>query len=324
MEDEAILKTIAAAYPGSASDPASQLGIAKEHVVGAVEAWVAQGIPIEGDATLGYRLNPPLPLVSEANVCALLDGAGYSLPVEVRLCVESTSDVLVSKARQGNASPEVLVAELQSKGRGRQGNAWVSPFASNLYFSVLWPTSASPETVAAMTLAVGVTLAEVIEDLTGVSVQLKWPNDLYVRGHKLGGILVDWVSSGGASSAVVIGVGINVLMNQQDSSSAITRPWTDLKRSGARTLNRDVLLGGALTAVLRLLEDYPQRGLAPYLERWAQRDLLRGQHVVFGADEEACGEAVGVDASGALLVATQHGTERVFAGDVRLQYEATQ
>lgn len=323
MEDEAILKKIAAAFPDAVIDAASQLGISKEQVTAAVDAWVAQGIPIEGDAARGYRLNPVLPLVSEDKVSALLNSAGYSVPLAVHLCVESTSDVLVSKARQGATSPEVLVAELQSKGRGRQGDVWVSPFASNLYFSLLWPTSAPPEALAAMTLAVGVTLAEVIEDLTGVSVQLKWPNDLYVQGQKLGGILVDWVSSAGESGAVIIGVGVNVLMEQLGSSQAITRPWTDLNQSGARTLDRDVLLGGALTALLRLLEEYPHRGLAPYLARWTERDVLRGQHVVFGSGAEDCGRAEGVDETGALLIATRRGTERVFAGDVRLQYETS-
>lgn len=213
----------------------------------------------------------------------------------------STNDHLVRLARDGAPAWTVVVADEQTEGRGRRGRAWISGDGAGLWMSVLVPVSGRRP----LPLVVGLACAEAIESLAPeVEVGIKWPNDLQIRGRKVGGILCE-----GVAGNTVVGVGINV------SEAPADPPATALEVEAGKALARNELAGAVLGGVRAEVAERESFGaLVPRLER---RDILRGRAVE--SEAEGWGVASGIDASGALLLTRGDGPPiRVVAGSVRL------
>lgn len=252
--------------------------------------------------------------------------------LDVVASIDSTNSELLRRdiARNGAS---VLFAEQQTGGRGRQGRAWVSPPACNLYLSIARHFAGPVSRLGGLSIAVGVATAEALRGLGLSDVGLKWPNDVAVVDggalRKLGGILIE---SGGARDGAVravIGLGLNVRMSDianaattptQTKIAAIDQPWTDLRaRLGARTPARNVIAAATLDALLPALDAFERDGLGDAVARYARYDVLRGRAVSW--DDGACeGVAEGLDDDGALRVRTADGALRALrAGDVRVR-----
>ena len=245
------------------------------------------------------------------------------MKVEVRKLAETTSTntVVAEEARRGAEEGLVVVADYQTAGRGRFDRRWEAPPGASLLFSVLLkpgpPESASAANrlhlaVAAVSLAV----AEAAEVVAGVRLSLKWPNDLLgPDGRKVAGVLAEVVAgaprtpSAGDTSALVVGVGLNVSWAPEEATS--------LEALASRALDRDDLLASALQALERLWGNWEGVGRL-YRERLA----TLGQQVVVrlaggrGGDVALRGTAIGVGEDGRLLLKTHEGLVEVAAGDV--------
>jgi BirA family transcriptional regulator, biotin operon repressor / biotin---[acetyl-CoA-carboxylase] ligase len=138
---------------------------------------------------------------------ALQQALGPNVGVQVLAECPSTNTALLNACRDGLAQPQLLVAEVQTAGRGRLGRQWHSWPGASLTFSLAWPWDGA--TLDGLSLAVGCALAQAL-DPAGEAIRLKWPNDLLLGGAKLGGILIETVTQGAAAQAVVVGVGLNV------------------------------------------------------------------------------------------------------------------
>jgi BirA family biotin operon repressor/biotin-[acetyl-CoA-carboxylase] ligase len=229
--------------------------------------------------------------------------------------IGSTNDVASSLAATGHEGV-VVVADAQTAGRGRRGHTWFSPPASGLYVSVvLAPGRARIEPDRAMmltTLAAGVALAEAVERATGLSPDIKWPNDLLVGRRKLAGILAEGVSS----ETVVLGYGINVspAAYPVDLADRVTSLESELGRS----IDRASLFAETLASLARRYSDLVAGRFDAILDDWRQRaPASRGARVSWatlaGPRE---GITAGVDHRGALLVQVREGVERIVAGEV--------
>lgn len=246
------------------------------------------------------------------------------LSVEVVAECDSTSTRLLERARAGDASPCLLVAEQQSAGRGRLGRRWRSALGDSLTFSLALPFAAPRW--EGLSLAVGVALVESLHP----ALRLKWPNDLWLPGadgadRKLGGVLIETQGLHGAVRGgerfLVVGVGINIV-------AAPAQPGDAYASAGLAELDASMDAPAALARVARpLLETlavFENQGFDAALQaRFAARDALRGRRVRLqgeagGADE---GTAAGVDADGALLVHTAPGgvARRIMSGDVSVR-----
>jgi BirA family biotin operon repressor/biotin-[acetyl-CoA-carboxylase] ligase len=227
--------------------------------------------------------------------------------------------------RQGDIQPCLLVAESQTRGRGRLGRDWKSSVGASLTFSLSLPLA--PADWSGLSLAVGLALADALDPDTGAPprIALKWPNDLWLaegpgRGRKLGGILIETLSVGQARMCVV-GVGLNVL----------PQAWEGLAHGHAslHELDPGITAPAALASVaeplVRALLAFQAQGFAPLAAAYARRDLLLGQWVsttLPGADGGAVeGVAEGVDAQGALRVRSG-GLHQVVSGEVSVRLRA--
>jgi BirA family biotin operon repressor/biotin-[acetyl-CoA-carboxylase] ligase len=211
----------------------------------------------------------------------------------------------------------LLVAERQTAGRGRAGRSWLSDGDGSLTFSLAWKFNAPLHALAGLPLAVGVALAETLAAL-GVTVQLKWPNDLLKDGAKLAGVLIETQSAGSGALWAVIGVGLNLelpdALEQRIGRPAASAPWL------AR-MDRDALMAALLAQLATSLHQFEAGGFAVFSARWNRLHAWQGHAVaiVDGGVTLHEGVAAGVDDSGALLLDGAAGRIAISAGDVSLR-----
>jgi BirA family transcriptional regulator, biotin operon repressor / biotin---[acetyl-CoA-carboxylase] ligase len=244
--------------------------------------------------------------------------------VEVLPSIDSTNSELMRRARDGSLAPTLLVALEQTAGRGRRGRSWVGQPGAALTFSLGLPLQ--PVDWSGLSLAVGVSLAESLHP----EVRLKWPNDLWWQGRKLGGILVETASAGGQRH-VVVGVGLNLQTPvlplpatgpTEDGVADVLPPPVPpvgLQALGGPAAGRD--LGEWLAAVLpplaRDLRDFERQGFAPFASRFAARDALLGLSLQLSDGRIGVGAGVGPD--GALRLQTGQGLAEVTSAEVSVR-----
>lgn len=240
--------------------------------------------------------------------------------LEPALCVQvlartgSTNTVLMQRVRGGTATPTLLVAEVQTAGRGRMGRAWLQgEVGAMLAFSLALPLA--PRDWSGLSLAAGVALAESLDS----AIRLKWPNDLWWQDRKLAGILIETAADAAGAGAprwVVVGVGINVRPPPADPLRS-PRP-ASLQELGSPDAAPAVLQRVA-SPLLRALRRFERDGFAPFATAFEQRDALAGRRVRLSDGTE--GRAAGVDGDGALRLQTAAGLRAVRSLEVSVRPE---
>jgi len=224
----------------------------------------------------------------------------------------STNADVAERFRNGEEEGLVLVAEHQSAGRGRLGREWVSPARSSLTVSfLLLPGDVPAERWPWLPLLTGLAAAVAVRRVTGVEVDLKWPNDVLADGRKLGGILLERVEGPG-SAAAVVGIGINCAQSQDELP---VPEATSLALVSGGPVDRSALLAALLEELGERYDEW--RSGADLRPAYLDLCATRGQEVrVAVPGGEVSGQAVDVDAGGRLVVRTEAGEEHLGAGDV--------
>jgi len=226
--------------------------------------------------------------------------------VEVVGTAGSTNAVVAARARAGEPAGLVVVAELQSAGRGRLDRGWTSPARAGLTLSMLLRPDLPPAQWPWLPLVAGVGVARALREWAGVDAVLKWPNDVLVGGRKLAGLLAEVPTPG----AVVLGLGLNVSTRRAELPHDGT---TSLALEGAETTDRDTLLRAVLRELATVLAD-PEAARASY--RALCSSLDRQVRVELPDGGRATGTAVGIDDDGRLVVEGPAGRAAYGAGDV--------
>lgn len=312
-----LLRTLADGAWHSGAVLAREAGITRAALAKRVRKLQQWGVAIETQPGRGCRLAQPLELLDAARIRDALPAA-WRDPVTVRVLpsTDSTNSQLMAA---GAGDPQVLLAEHQTAGRGRQGRAWHSPFGANLYMSLAWTWPQWPAAVTALPLAAGVATAQALAALALPGVRLKWPNDLWCGDAKLGGILIEQRGEASGACRVVIGLGLNVAMRGAPAT-AIDQPWTTLTDCAGTVPSRNALAARILAHWLDMLERFGAEGFAPFASAFRELDLTHGRAVTVRLPEGSVGGiARGVDGTGALLVDTGEAQRRIFSGDVSLR-----
>ena len=241
-------------------------------------------------------------------------------PLRYLPIVPSTQPLVHIAAQQGAGDGFVLLTDAQTAGKGRLGRVWQAPSGSSLLLSMLFRPALGAPQGPRLTMCVGLGAAAAVEEVTGLPVQLKWPNDLLLHGKKLAGVLTETQLEGDRIAYAVVGLGLNVnLALPADHELAPTAI------SLSQALGQPVSRLALLQALLRHIEDHYARlqaGHSPYAA-WAQRMAYYGQTVqVTLPDTTLTGTVAGVNPDGALLVQDAAGlTHTVWAGDVLLLHK---
>ncbi|UJJ32916.1 bifunctional biotin--[acetyl-CoA-carboxylase] ligase/biotin operon repressor BirA [Halopseudomonas maritima] len=295
------------------------LGVSRAAIWKTLKRLEEQGYPLQRVRGKGYRVPRGACLLDPAVIRAQLPSA-LSARWEWHLHqqIDSTNAEAQRSLLPGAPHPLVVLAEQQMAGRGRRGRPWSSPYGQNIYLSVVEPVSGGAHGLEGLSLLVGLCLVQSLEDVGYRGCQLKWPNDVLLNGAKLAGVLLEISGDLTGEALVVIGVGVNVLMDAADS---VDQAWTSLYRTGqSATLDRNQLVAAFLQRLAPAMEIFRAEGFAPFRDAWQQRDAWAGQQVrvVSGAHEQL-GLAAGVTTRGALLLQQEQGVQEISGGEVSLR-----
>ncbi len=229
----------------------------------------------------------------------------------------STNDLANELARGGASEGTTVLAETQTKGRGRQGRKWISQEGKSLTFSIVLRPSLPQERFSELTLTAAVGMAKALEK-HGFHPSIKWPNDLLLSGRKVCGILTEIGPKKDKMTSAILGIGLNLTQRRGDFPSDLQSTATSLKIHKGRAPSREVLLRDIL---FRLEEAYGwvrEGRFHRVLTEWRKRSVLNGKQVrVVLGGKAFFAQALDVDERGALLVRTDVGTvERLTVGEV--------
>lgn len=297
------------------------LGVTRAAVWKQLQHLQSIGIEIHAVRGRGYRLAHSFELIREDRVSELLSPVAQAHVTRLVLlsAVDSTNTYLKRLAREGAPSGTLCLAESQHAGRGRLGRNWLSPFACNLYLSLLWRFDAGPSALGGLSLVTGVAVVRALRDILPDGLTLKWPNDIHWQGRKLAGVLVEIAGESAGPSHVVIGLGLNVRM-PDEIGAQIEQPWTDMTRCLGTTPSRNALAAAVIGAVVEDLLRFQVDGLSPFLDTWRRYDAAAGKvvqlHLPNGVID---GHARGIDDSGALLLQVGDEVRRFASGEISLR-----
>jgi BirA family biotin operon repressor/biotin-[acetyl-CoA-carboxylase] ligase len=312
---------------------ATQLGVSRNAVWKAVGTLKDLGVIVHAVRNRGYRLAVPTAPLAVARILEGLDEPAQQRlrRVEVAWQLNSTNATLFDRMDLPPGRCDVLLAEVQSAGRGRRGRSWLATPGGALCLSLGWTFGQMPRDMGSLGLAVGVCALRALREHlpqaapAGAPLQLKWPNDLLCDSRKLGGILIDMRAEAGGPSYVVIGIGLNVALTEAariQISATGTEPG-DLLSLGVSPLHRNQVVTSLLQCLIRGLAVFEQEGLKPFRDEWQRADALRGRAVnVTTVQDTTRGTARGIDLDGALLVETSKGLARFVSGDVSVRAES--
>lgn len=309
-----VLELLADGDVHSGESLGAALGVSRAAVWKQLQKLEQLGLPLESVKGRGYRLPGGLNLLDATELRAGLRPPARDLLDDLLLHdrVDSTNARLLGLLEKNSGHGVAMLAEQQTAGRGRRGRQWVSPFSGGINLSLGWQFGGGVQLLEGLSLAVGVAIAQALQEFGVPDVRLKWPNDVWCRGRKLAGVLLELSGDLTDRCAVVVGIGLNVGL-RGDAASAIDQPWIDLN-SVCPGIDRNRLAAALLNHLLPLLQSYPERGFAAYRQQWQQLDQFAGRPVrIVSVQRQWSGIAEGVDDTGALVVAVD-GERRLFHG----------
>jgi BirA family biotin operon repressor/biotin-[acetyl-CoA-carboxylase] ligase len=306
----------------SGAQLAEQLAISRAAVWSRIEELRQVGFDIEAGPHLGYRLvDEPDALLADDLSARLGETKVVGRDIRVFEETTSTNDVIEKLARDGVKEGAVVFAESQTKGRGRLGRKWMSPTRKGLWFSVLLRPDLRPQETTQLTVASATALRRAIKTVTGLSAEIKWPNDLLIGGKKVVGILTELSAELDRVRHVILGIGVDVNQKANEFPVELRKIATSLKIESGGEISRAELA----TEILRELDrDYARIGSGKFpqvADEWEAGCATIGKQVsVQMGVRKVRGCAEALDDDGALLVRTEHGhLERIIGGNVTLE-----
>src|SRR5256885_15483766 len=220
----------------------------------------------------------------------------------------STNDVVERLARDGVREGIVVFAETQTRGRGRLGRKWVSPARKGLWLSVLLRPPLSPQAATQLTVAAATSLVRAIRQTTSVEAEVKWPNDILIRGKKTAGVLTELSAELDRINHVVLGIGIDVNLSKSDLPAELRATTTSLKIETGCDIRRADLAATLLRELDRDYELICNGAFATLCDECQARCVTLGKRVkIKVGDRVVTGQAVSLDDKGALVFRTDVG-----------------
>lgn len=255
--------------------------------------------------------------VIEASLATSIVGRSQSKN-ELWASIDSTNNRAATLAREGCGEGVMVMARQQTAGRGRQGRTWVSPPDAGIAFSVVLRPQMELTRLPLMTLATGVATARAIEASVGIRPGLKWVNDLTYGGRKLGGILAEM-----PGQALIIGIGLNIRLNQDELPQELVDRVEWLERAVGKPVDPNLVV---LELATKLEEEYlllKAGKEAQMLDHWRAYSVTLGRQIETQISGEAVrGRAVDITGSGALIIETDNGERKeLVAGEISIRLQ---
>ncbi|MCP1498253.1 BirA family biotin operon repressor/biotin-[acetyl-CoA-carboxylase] ligase [Pseudomonas migulae] len=294
----------------SGQDLGAALGVSRSAVWKQLQLLEAElGLSIHKVRGRGYQLASPLTLLDSVAIAEQAPSCDW--PILIFDSIDSTNAEALRAIDRGQAAPFLVLAERQTSGRGRRGRKWVSPFAENIYYSLVLRIDGGMRQLEGLSLVVGLAVMQGLRALGVSDAGLKWPNDVLVGQKKIAGILLELVGDPADVCHVVLGVGINVNMQMADE---VDQQWTSMRLESGRAFDRNHLVARLSEKLQVYLERHQLGGFPAIQAEWEQNHLWQGRVVsLIAGVNQIDGEVLGIDSQGALRLKVG-GVEKVFSG----------
>nr|WP_314526572.1 bifunctional biotin--[acetyl-CoA-carboxylase] ligase/biotin operon repressor BirA [uncultured Pseudomonas sp.] len=286
------------------------LGVSRSAVWKQLQLLEAElGLSIHKVRGRGYQLAVPLTLLDPVSIREAAPSCEW--PILVFDSIDSTNAEALRAIERGQAAPFLVVAERQTAGRGRRGRKWASPFAENVYYSLVLRIEGGMRQLEGLSLVVGLAVMQALRELGVSTAGLKWPNDVLVGQKKIAGILLELVGDPADVCHVVLGVGINVNMQMTEE---VDQQWTSMRLEAGKAFDRNHLVAALGEKLQAYLHRHQAQGFTAIQPEWEQNHLWQGRAVsLIAGVNQIDGEVLGIDQQGALRLKVG-GVEKVFSG----------
>lgn len=297
-----------------------RFGVSRTAVWKVINQLKEEGYEIEAVRNRGYALKGAGDVLSEAELlsCLKTEWAGGRT---VYFDATDSTNVQAKRLAEAHAPHGTLVvSDRQDGGKGRRGRSWASPSGVGIWMSLILRPEIAPSSASMLTLAAALAVREGIQEETGLSPLIKWPNDLVLNGKKICGILTEMSTELMEIQYVITGIGINV--NQREFPSEIRDTATSLSLEAGRSFRRSSLIAAILKAFEKDYAAFLKTGdLSLLLEEYNACLVNRGKEVcILDPSGEYRAVAEGIDESGSLLVTLPDGTRReIISGEVSVR-----
>jgi BirA family biotin operon repressor/biotin-[acetyl-CoA-carboxylase] ligase len=295
----------------------NRLGISRAAVWKKILALKNRGYVIEAVPSRGYCLKSAPDLAQDYLLMQIKSDLWKDIIVYDS--VESTNDLAMSLATRGVIAPgTVLVADRQTKGKGRLGRTWESPAGANIYMSLIIRPDLEPRDTTMLTVLSAVAGALALRRLCSLPISIKWPNDLVISNRKLGGILTEVRADPDRVALAVIGMGINVNMYGRDLPESIRDIATSVRMETKKIHPRNEIIIQLLREFEHWYSILKKEGKKPLLDAWRNNSATLGRKVnVVMQDISLSGIAEDIDNNGMLILKMRSGKRKtICSGDI--------
>lgn len=293
------------------------LGVSRTAIWKHIAELKKEGYEIEGIQKRGYRLISKPNNIKPHDIRANLNTKTTGQAIHFYETVESTQEIAHKLAREGAQEGTVVIAEQQSKGRGRLGRAWESPKGTGIWMSIIVRPNIPPYQAPQLTLLTAVAIVQAIQQVTNLRPEIKWPNDILINGKKLVGILTELQAEADVIQAIIIGIGINV--NTKQFPEELKRKATSLLlENNGQEVERAGLIRAIFQQFEKLYEEYLQHGFKPIKLLWESYNVSIGKYISAKTlSQEINGYAKGITDEGVLLVEDDFGNvHEIYSADI--------
>lgn len=314
-----IVKKLADGQFHSGEELGELLGVSRAAVWKHLQKLEQYGVTLSSVKGKGYCVQSGFDLLDQNRIQSGI-GQDGSVIINIFPQLDSTNSFLM---RQKHPAGQACFAEFQSAGRGRRGRSWISPMAQNIYCSMGWGFEGGVAVLEGLSLAIGVAILRTFKKNGLTKASLKWPNDVLYEGKKLAGILIEMTGDPSGYCEVVIGVGLNVSMNDSQGLK-IDQPWAAinniLKQEGKPNISRNDLAVDLVNELVAVLHTYEKNGFEAYRLEWMENSAHQGAHVELrNGASVVSGIVAGVTETGALVLNTPSGEQIFHGGEVSLR-----
>lgn len=301
----------------SGEEISSSLGFSRASVWKYITKLREEGYDIEAVPHLGYRLREAPDKLY-----------GYEVPAGLSTkvigqneiyhfdSIESTNDKAYQLAEEGASEGTLVIAEAQSKGRGRMGRKWTSPKSGGIYMSLVLRPDLETDEIPAITLITATAIINAIKKVTGLEAGMKWPNDILIGGKKVCGILTEIKAQPDMVDFLILGIGINV----NTAKGKLPPEGTSIKIEAGKETSRMELVQNVLIEIENVYSKFKRKGFSSLRKECKNFSSVLGRRVKIEEHHRKIeGTAFDIDEKGALIIKDDEGNlKRVFSGDVVL------
>lgn len=314
-----LLATLSDGCAHSGASLAAGLKVSRAAVWNRVKRLQTLGVDIYAMRGKGYKLATRFEFLSAAAIEAGLEPAARAAIREITVAsvTDSTNQRLLDLLQARSIHGVALLAEYQTAGRGRRGDRWLAPPGGAVCLSLGWRFEIPPRDLSALSLVVGIAVAQALQQLGARGIGLKWPNDILYEGRKLAGILIELRSELGGPCTVVVGIGVNIALSEE-LRAHIDQPTASLADACPVLPARNAVAAALLNALASQLGRFAAGGFAAQTAAWQQLDALAGREIeLVLPDRLIRGTARGVDPQGMLQIEHNGRVEAFLSGHVR-------